>query len=557
MLLRHIALAAAILFAPIASARDAVESRFTVAGAYAYFQANGELWRTDGTERGTIRLSRERMRITDVEPHGAGAFVAVDRGRHSELWFTEGTRDSTRRVANLGEVFVSSLTSFGAQLLFTVMQRPNGTNPALWRSDGTAEGTTHMTPLIGVAFYTKVAGKYVYLAIAHEDAGHLWRTDGTKAGTVSLETRTTGVFAAIGDKLLFDGPGALWRSDGTVEGTRIVKGMIPPREIVSNGRIAYAATSEGFYRTDGTNSGTTRHSTFRERELAMVGDGVAFSDTKAVVVFRGPGLGFERHPIDFDPAKIIVSNDAIYALGGFEQLQRAGAPAPIPVRVQINSAVAFAGEVLFSGSDRWRGYEPWMTSGTPESTRMIANINREGGVRGSVRDAETGEYVRNAILYLNDGYFFLPRGPFTIDGLVGHEYTVRVEAPGYVSQSWNGGAPILVPLDGTYDGVHFLLRRSGVITGRVTNTNGEPLQTNVKITSITTGTTNEVATNAQGSYSIEVSPDEWYVLETTTTPRVIYSSIVCSTYCNAVGDGTRVRPRSGEVLRGIDFIVPQ
>ncbi|HYH07435.1 MAG TPA: hypothetical protein VEK11_10305 [Thermoanaerobaculia bacterium] len=571
ILLRHLALAATLLLATAANAGDSVKTPFAVAGPYAYFQAFSELWRTDGTARGTIRLAGPSMRITNMAAHGTGMFVIVDRnGRHSELWFSEGTRSTTRMVTSLGEVFATHLTAYGPWVMFSTARRGDGRNVTLWRSDGTTEGTIAVTSLPGTAFEAHAAGKYLFLGIAGDDVGLLWRTDGTKAGTISLDARTTFVFATLGDKLLFDGPAGLWRSDGTPAGTMLIASMFPPRELVSNGRVVYAAaSSDGVYRLDLTGA-FSRLTTTRRTHLTMVGDAIAFTSGTRVSVYDSPAFPATHYTVAFEPTRLIMAGDHLFALDALENVQRVGDAAPLPVRAARDTAVAFGGKLLFAGSDRRHGYEPWLSGGTPETTHMIANLSPEGSVRGSILDAETGEPVEGALLYLNDGWFAV-HAAFTIDGLVGGDYTVEAHAPGYIPQLWRGGEcwrecdrskgeAIRVPGDGLVDDIHFFLRRGGAISGRVTDASGNPLaEVRLVLTSITTGRQVDAITGANGVYATDyvLPPEEWWVVETSTTPRVIYSGVVCASACDAVRDGTRVRPRGGELLTGVDFVIPR
>src|SRR5213075_344591 len=85
-----------------------------VSGGAAYFAAaavgdaqNVELWKTDGTAAGTVRVS-------DINPGASGSAPAslTDSGRRMyftaqepaggrELWVTDGTEAGTRRVADV------------------------------------------------------------------------------------------------------------------------------------------------------------------------------------------------------------------------------------------------------------------------------------------------------------------------------------------------------------------------------------------------------------------------------------------------------------------------
>jgi ELWxxDGT repeat protein len=123
-------------------------------GGLVLFSANDgvsgdELWRSDGTEAGTVL-------VRDISP-GPGhsdplwltlvdgkAYFSADDGVHGrELWVTDGTEAGTRLVKDLfpGESSSSPHRFFaeGPVLAFTASDGSHGAEP--WRSDGTEMGT--------------------------------------------------------------------------------------------------------------------------------------------------------------------------------------------------------------------------------------------------------------------------------------------------------------------------------------------------------------------------------------------------------------------------------
>jgi ELWxxDGT repeat protein len=104
--------------------------------------SGGELWRSDGTDPGTVRLTH-----IDPGPYGPRPWrlTAVD-GRlfflsGTGLWKSDGTAPGTAQVADisvLGGFYPSALTAANGVLCF-LTRGSNGTQ--LWRSDGRARGT--------------------------------------------------------------------------------------------------------------------------------------------------------------------------------------------------------------------------------------------------------------------------------------------------------------------------------------------------------------------------------------------------------------------------------
>ncbi len=147
----------------------------TVIGSTWYFVSNGrldaatnigyELWKTDGTTDGTVL-------VKDINP-GAGSgfiredarfvalgstvfFVAANGTSGRELWKTDGTEAGTVMVKDIGPGStagqVSSLTVIEGALYFAADDGVNGAE--IWRSDGTEAGTVvafDLNPLGGSA----------------------------------------------------------------------------------------------------------------------------------------------------------------------------------------------------------------------------------------------------------------------------------------------------------------------------------------------------------------------------------------------------------------------
>src|SRR5205807_211590 len=113
---------------------------------------------------------------------------------------------------------------------------------ALWKSDGTPEGTTMVT-VLPFTNYEPNDLVTVNGTIFFQDANSLWASDGTADGNRTLLTPAVDSFPAIADLNAFDNKlyftthvgiasngsqqfdGELWTSDGTVAGTVAVPGL--------------------------------------------------------------------------------------------------------------------------------------------------------------------------------------------------------------------------------------------------------------------------------------------------------------------------------------------
>ncbi len=239
-----------------------------------YFAADdgvhgAELWRSDGTARGTRMVkdinpvvgSGGPYELTDV--NGTLFFATLSDANHvSELWRSDGTEAGTTVVKSVSAV---ALTDFRGALYFS---GPGG----LWRSDGTEAGTTIVKDNIGIGTYDPLTDVNGILYFGADDGVHgseLWRSDGTEAGTTMVKDLNPGagssaIYLTGANGTLYFGasfgpgpiPNELWRSDGTEAGTTLVKAIFPFSLTAVKG-IIYISDVGKLWRSDGTEAGTT------------------------------------------------------------------------------------------------------------------------------------------------------------------------------------------------------------------------------------------------------------------------------------------------------------
>ena len=116
--------------------------------------SNVELWRTDGTEDGTYMVKD----INKMVPVPAFFFpldeervlFSANSGSGHELWISDGTEVGTNAVGTAhGEGFVQWFTKHNDIVYFMGNAGDNSGKKALWRTDGTADGTYRLTNASG------------------------------------------------------------------------------------------------------------------------------------------------------------------------------------------------------------------------------------------------------------------------------------------------------------------------------------------------------------------------------------------------------------------------
>lgn len=183
----------------------------TAAPPYIYFAANApgmgfELWKSDGTSNGTVLVKDIRPGADGSNPsqlkflNGKLFFSANNGTAGAEPWTSNGTGAGTRQIKNLfpgsGSSFPLFFTPYHGAIFFSAIDAAHGRE--LWQTNGTPESTTLVRDLFpgakgSDAANLKVANQILFFTAATPALGtELWKTDGTAQGTLLVKDIRTG-----------------------------------------------------------------------------------------------------------------------------------------------------------------------------------------------------------------------------------------------------------------------------------------------------------------------------------------------------------------------------
>lgn len=190
---------------------DAWPQSPTVVGTSAYFFADPypdptEIWRSDGTEAGTVlllRLPAERQLASSFfDLDGSALFALHNWETGLELWTSDGTPSGTLRLRTFadGQYGMADLGRIGHRALFGVHTFDSSTGiyrSELWQTDGTGEGTQFLMDLERdgrpeyIQQFVESASALLFETTNDDYAVTLWTTDGTPGGTRVLWSDAT------------------------------------------------------------------------------------------------------------------------------------------------------------------------------------------------------------------------------------------------------------------------------------------------------------------------------------------------------------------------------
>lgn len=430
---RSQALVEPVLVANVTGNNNDMLLNMTKMGSKIYFSAStpatgAELWVSDGTSAGT-------MMVKDLQPGSAGsipgffgqlttpgtnvAFMA-STGSPSEslfeMWKTNGTAAGTVKVSSVYPREFCPIGMFpSARVCFngTSVSGSFVSDSEPWISDGTAGGTIRLNDLNKTGsssprYFTQV-GSLVYFTATGSTVGtELYRTDGTGKGTVLVRDLISGSGSSspanlfpLGNKLLFSVtngqvPREFWVTSGTSSGT--VK--LP----VINGAVLDASNPSGLY-AQGS----------RVYFIGKRGDHTALwcTDGLKIELVTDPGTALCSRLGNYTLSgkKYYLDKDGSgkYFLWSCETSAGAGVKVPITGFTDGFTQVLFGGGVLNnrlyfrtrSASNVVLNSQLWVTDGTTAGTKLIKPANATS--QNPVYDIGS-PVVMNGALYYSASY---------------------------------------------------------------------------------------------------------------------------------------------------------
>lgn len=271
------------------------DRNYSVTGNQLFFTGyditNGaEPWVTDGTTEGTHLLKNIKpgtgTSYADgyIALNGFVYFRAAINSTAATLWRTDGTELGTVEIAvPTLTIWSSTIAKVNNKLVF-IGNDNYVTGPEPWVSDGTVEGTYMLKDIYSGATGSTVAAvqnihlrfnnQFVFFVAANEIGTALWRTDGTVSGTIQLtadgvytgNNYSGGGYCAVSNQRSFwiNDNSKLYVTDGTPSGTSLVRNdLVNAIYLVQYNSNAYfnsgTVGSRKLWKSEGTSSSTAQY----------------------------------------------------------------------------------------------------------------------------------------------------------------------------------------------------------------------------------------------------------------------------------------------------------
>lgn len=381
--------------------------------------------------------------------NGKVVFSANEEATGTEFWTTDGTEAGTKILASLngvpGPSSMTALQVLNGKIYFSADDGNTGTEP--WVSDGTASGTHILTDVNSSTIsshpsrFVSYNGSTYFLAVPdatlNDGKTSLWKTDGTAAGTTkiahqkftsasSIETFNAGLFMIGTDTTNGREP---WTSDGTSAGTQMVRNIATGTSHSLNTSIDWLFNWNGKLLFAPNRGGTIKNDPW-------ITDGT-LAGTNLIANLNTTGGGRPRGGYGTNQWFYFWASDATAGYELFKTDATTGNTALVKdIRSGISNSMVYAdsffgdvaGKVIFLANDGTNGQELWVSDGTSVGTQLLKDVTAGSGGTTVLASAHDANFVY-LLLQPQGGNWELWKSDGTTAGTLRfHEFAADEEA---------------------------------------------------------------------------------------------------------------------------------
>ncbi|MEZ5966772.1 MAG: hypothetical protein R3F56_23235 [Planctomycetota bacterium] len=328
----------------------------------------------------------------------------------------------------------------------------------LWRTDGTAAGTTMVRELTPGPYSSEIIFPFAkydagWFTLSMASGDQIWHSDGTTAGTrMIIDGASLGMRRLNPPQMLFsDGSallvadGSFRRSDGTVNGTTQLG--------IPDGYVAHSVGDEfwisdyqsptNLWHSRGTRATTSVAATGITAARAHLGGMIVFQDlggAQTRVSLLGLGTGVVPSIILPEPAVPALVDGAVLAFGTHTLWRWDAQSAPTVLHVfasltrtgwGLHTTLPGVNGTFFNADDGVSGEELWFTDYTANGTRLFVDVTPGPG---STKFGPSSFLVNGkAVFWLDSPALNVGSEPWVTDGTVAGTVLLGDLAPGLAS----------------------------------------------------------------------------------------------------------------------------